>query len=287
MAVTEVSSTNSAVQAKPDPIKVRFDEVIARGREIPIQGFSKTEVAWIDQEYVTQRWEEVTDVDAFTRWRVACVSLVHDVVPDASPHRKLVSAFSKAKADPEVVRSMVAHLTALRDEHMAGRLVAQQGTRSREEVLVVLRTLCRRFHAVARQLLQRHDDRSTLEISDEYDVQDLMHALLQVHFDDVLAEDHASTQAGATSRPDFVLGGLGVLLELKKTRKGLGTNKQVGDELIVDIERYRSHPECSTILFFVYDPEHRLANPVALEKSLTRDHDGVSVEALVFPKVSV
>src|SRR6266403_3266592 len=44
--------------------------------------------------------------------------------------------------------------------------------------------LCLRFHVVAKQLRQRRGNRSTLDVADEYDVQDLFHALLRVFFDD-------------------------------------------------------------------------------------------------------
>lgn len=39
--------------------------------------------------------------------------------------------------------------------------------------LGLVELICSRFHLVARQLNSRYDDRSTLEIKDEYDVQDL------------------------------------------------------------------------------------------------------------------
>ena len=37
---------------------------------------------------------------------------------------------------------------------------------------------------IARQLRERHDNRATLETEDEYDVQDLVHALLRWDFND-------------------------------------------------------------------------------------------------------
>jgi hypothetical protein len=51
-----------------------------------------------------------------------------------------------------------------------------------------------RFHLFVRQLQTRHEDRATLDVRDEYDVQDLMHAVLRLFFDDVRAE-------GCTRRP--------------------------------------------------------------------------------------
>lgn len=46
-----------------------------------------------------------------------------------------------------------------------------------------------RFHVVVRQLRDRHDGRQTLDVADEYDLQDLLHAILLIEFDDVRSEE--------------------------------------------------------------------------------------------------
>lgn len=46
-----------------------------------------------------------------------------------------------------------------------------------------------RFHNVVRKLRHRYENRETLNISDEYDVQDLLHALLSLYFNDIWAEE--------------------------------------------------------------------------------------------------
>ncbi len=70
----------------------------------------------------------------------------------------------------------------------------------------------------------RYENRETLKIEDEYDVQDLLHALLLLYFDDVRAEDYA----GKSSRMDFLLKNERVVIEVKKTRLGLA-DKELGD----------------------------------------------------------
>ena len=45
--------------------------------------------------------------------------------------------------------------------------------------------ICNRFHKVARQIRSRHNNRETLSVEDEYDVQDLLHSLLVLEFDDI------------------------------------------------------------------------------------------------------
>jgi REase_DpnII-MboI len=45
--------------------------------------------------------------------------------------------------------------------------------------------LAERLHLIVRQLLHRHNNRPTLDVNDEYDVQDLVHALLKIFFHDI------------------------------------------------------------------------------------------------------
>ena len=73
------------------------------------------------------------------------------------------------------------------------------------EAHAALNLIFQRFHKVARQVRSRHDQRDTLSISDEYDVQDLLHALLSIYFDDIRAEEWTPSYAGSSSRMDFLL----------------------------------------------------------------------------------
>lgn len=149
-------------------------------------------------------------------------------------------------------------------------------------VLTVER-ICDRFHLVARQLRSRHDNRETLDVEDEYDVQNLLHALLTLEFDDIRPEEWTPSYAGSGSRVDFLLKQEQIVIEAKKTRKGLGA-KQIGEQLIVDIQRYQSHPDCRTLICFVYDPEGRIANPRGIENDLNGEHNGLEVEVIIAPK---
>lgn len=142
-----------------------------------------------------------------------------------------------------------------------------------------------RFHAVAVQLRQRHTDRPTLVVNDEYDVQDLMHALLRLHFDDVRPEEWVPSYAGAASRTDFLLPQIDTVVEIKKTRQGLNA-KMVGDQLIIDIAKYKRHPHCRRLLCFVYDPEGRIANPIGIENDLNNCVDDFEVRVSILPKAT-
>lgn len=148
---------------------------------------------------------------------------------------------------------------------------------------IIVEMLCIKFHAVVRQLRIRHDNRTTLDVADEYDVQDLLHAMLRLYFDDIRPEEWTPSYAERSSRMDFLLKNEGIVIEVKKTRQGLDA-KKVGEELIIDIARYQSHEDCKTLICFVYDPENRIANPAGLENDLSRQTDGFNVKVLICPK---
>ncbi|MGF6355836.1 hypothetical protein ABIE27_003751 [Paenibacillus sp. 4624] len=143
--------------------------------------------------------------------------------------------------------------------------------------------ICHRFHKVARQLRSRHSDRPTLEINDEYDVQDLFHSLLLLDFDDVRPEEWTPSYAGSSSRVDFLLKKEQIIIEIKKTRKGLAA-RDVGEQLLVDIQKYQSHPDCKMLICFVYDPENKITNPYGIENDLSREFEGIPVKVIINPK---
>jgi hypothetical protein len=148
------------------------------------------------------------------------------------------------------------------------------------DALQKLELLLSRFHRVAHQLTLRHENRETLLIRDEYDVQDLLHALLLTLFDDVRAEDPVPTRAGKASRLDFFLKKEKIMVEAKMTSETLRDAK-IGEQLIIDIERHQARPECETLLCFVYDPGHYLKNPKTLD-DLNRKHDRLKVKVIVY-----
>ncbi len=137
----------------------------------------------------------------------------------------------------------------------------------------LLENIFNKFHKVSRQLRTRHDSRQTLQITDEYDVQDLLHALLLLHFDDVRPEEWTPSYAGGSVRMDFLLKQEKIVIEVKKTRASM-TSKSLGEELIIDKEKYAEHPDCEKLYCFVYDPEGLLGNPVGIKNDLERDEGG-------------
>lgn len=154
---------------------------------------------------------------------------------------------------------------------------------SASDRLSLIETLCLRFHSAARQLQQRHNDRDTLTINDEYDVQDFLHAILRLHFDDIRAEEWTPSYAGGSSRVDFLLKAEQIVIEVKKTRASMKA-KELGEQLIIDRARYESHPDCKTLVCFVYDPEGRIGNPVGMERDLEKHGGTMRMRVIIAPK---
>ena len=121
-----------------------------------------------------------------------------------------------------------------------------------------------------------------MEITDEYDVQDLLNAILRLHFEDVRPEEWTPSYAGGNNRMDFLLKNEEISIEVKMTRNGL-KDKELGEQLIIDIAKYKAHPNCKTLYCYVFDPDGHIRNPRGLENDLTKEHDGLDVKVYIRP----
>jgi REase_DpnII-MboI len=170
---------------------------------------------------------------------------------------------------------------ALRDEEERREL---GGSRAQLEsdAMSRIEAVCNGFNRSARRLKLRHGNRKGFQIDDEYDVQDLLWALLEAQFSDIRDEEPTPSHAGKSARADFLLRAEQIVVETKMMRDGLSDGK-LADELLLDIARYRAHPHCKAIFCFVYDPDGRLDNPAALERDLSRDAEGLPVRVRIRP----
>jgi hypothetical protein len=142
--------------------------------------------------------------------------------------------------------------------------------------------LCRKFPLLVMELRRRHNQRP-FEIADEYDVQDLLRGILRLHFADVRREEWNPSYGGVQSRSDLLLKPERVVVETKMTRGNLGQRELV-KQLIVDKEQYRGHPDCDTLVCFVYDPDLRLHNPSAIEHDLSETAGRLRTLVVVSPQ---
>lgn len=146
----------------------------------------------------------------------------------------------------------------------------------------IIERMLLRFHRFAKDLEHRPRGRKGIQLDDEYDVQFLVNALLRLQFDNVKSEEPSPSMAAGGTRTDFFLPEHGLFIELKMTRDDM-TVRSLADALILDIARYRAHPECHAIIFFVYDPRGLVKNVVALRTELSEIAGELPVSLIVSP----
>ena len=135
---------------------------------------------------------------------------------------------------------------------------------------------------VIKQLRKRHDDRHTLDVKDEYDLQDLLHSMLKIYFDDIRAEEHTPSHAGTSSIMDFLLLDEKIVVETKMTRSTL-KNRKLSSELIEDKEHYKRHPDCEMLYCLVYDPDGYIDNPRGFENDTNEKNENFACKVIIVP----
>jgi hypothetical protein len=131
------------------------------------------------------------------------------------------------------------------------------------EPLAQLENLLRRLPLVIRQLRWRQGERPPFRVEDERDLEDLVRALLPLHFEDVRPESRTPRYSTAT-RTDLVLAREKVAVTLKYARPG-ADERQWAAQWQEDIDYYRGRGGCRVLVGFVYDPEGLVAPSPVLE----------------------
>jgi hypothetical protein len=141
--------------------------------------------------------------------------------------------------------------------------------------LACLEALLRRLPRVARQLRVRHGDRPAFRVVDEMDVEDLVRALLPLHFDDVRPRCRTPRYAPGT-RTDFLLASERVVVVVKLARTDLREGR-LAEQLREDAEHYRREGGCDTLVAYVHDPEGLVREPGLLAEGA----EGLEVRCVV------
>lgn len=132
-------------------------------------------------------------------------------------------------------------------------------------------------------LTHRRKGLQPLSFRSEYDVQDLLHALLRPWISDIRPEEFTPSYGGSSTRMDFLLPAHRLVIETKIVRDRSHA-RSVGQELIIDIEHYRKHPACASLWCVIYDPEHLITNSEGLKKDLQglRAFDDGTINVRIF-----
>ena len=81
---------------------------------------------------------------------------------------------------------------------------------------------------------------------------------------------------------DFLLKNEGIVIESKIAREKHG-QKDIGDELIVDIERYKNHPDCKMLVCFIYDKNSVIENPQGFVNDIESNPSKLNIRVLINP----
>ncbi|MFK3797094.1 hypothetical protein [Pseudomonas sp. NPDC088444] len=140
-----------------------------------------------------------------------------------------------------------------------------------------------RFHAFVLLINDRPRGAPGFKVATEYDVQDLMLPILRMEFGNVKREVWGPNIAGLGSRVDFQLVEEGVLIEIKKTSRRL-RDTELAKQMLVDIAQYSVYPDLHLIVFFIYDPEGLIRNPLALLEDLEAQRKDIKVKVEISPR---
>jgi hypothetical protein len=133
------------------------------------------------------------------------------------------------------------------------------------EVALILQ-LCRRLPAAARILAKgRRKGKVAFEITDEYDAQDLLHAVLRAYLKYTVHEEPLGKVGGGhAGRADVALEELGTVIELKYVH-GPDDQRRIVDEFSNDLLLYTKWPHLKHFIYLVYNAQD-LRDPEALDK---------------------
>jgi hypothetical protein len=149
--------------------------------------------------------------------------------------------------------------------------------------VAALESLLRRLPRVVRELRSRHGDRPPFRATDTRDLEDLLRALLPLHFDDVRPLCRTPSYAAAT-RTDFLLvppgGGRTIALALKWVTADLAETS-LTTQWEEDVTHYEGRRDCGLLVAFVYDPEGRLRDRAALELAWSRPRGDLELRCVV------
>ena len=212
---------------------------------------------------------DCVDYATFCGWFTKVKTLISSILPVGNEFRTKIyeyknNYFSDAKSIASILKSIIEY---------EGKEMITFASLMKDTKNIDISVIFKNFHKIVRQLRCRYDNRQTLDVNDEYDVQDLLHSLLILLYDDIRKEEWTPSYAGKSARQDFLIKKEQIVIETKKTRKSL-SDKELGDELIIDIARYKKHPDCKQLICFIYDPEGRISNPKGFIDDIESSNDG-------------
>lgn len=123
------------------------------------------------------------------------------------------------------------------------------------------------FQECVRYLNTRRNDGAMLALNSEADVQDALYLILRPWVRDLVPETPTEKVGNRYTIRDFYSRSLRLIVEAKIVRD-VSHGKSISKEMHDDIEVYRHHVHCDTIIFFVYDPDSLIPDQRELRRTI-------------------
>lgn len=197
------------------------------------------------------------------------VAGLEEQVPDrvVSIIAGVAAQLASSEEVPESDREFLRHRSGTSAARGSAPVLPAQQPRIPDSVEALLEVVIRGIPKATHPWRFRRKGATEVQFGDEYDLQSLFHSLIAPWVSDIRAEEYTPSYAGSSARVDFLLAKHEIVVELKHVRDRRHA-KKVGEELIVDIAHYASHPTCQSLWAVVYDPQGLLQNPDGLIEDL-------------------
>ncbi len=144
--------------------------------------------------------------------------------------------------------------------------------------------ICENFYLFDTSMRRRRAGKPKFVIDDEYDLQDALRSILKLFVLDVRSEEYVPSYAGGNSRVDFRLPEHGIIIETKMASNQL-KDKKLGEELMIDYQRYQELSACNHLICFIYDRDLNIDNPHGLIADLERmNNSSMKITVIISPQ---
>lgn len=144
----------------------------------------------------------------------------------------------------------------------------------REQTIDQVERIFEQFDGIAGALSSRRGEREPLLMDDEYDVQYILGPMLRIVSDDVRAESNTRRHSGMNPKIDFLLEEEAIGIEVKRPSPTRNW-RSIREEMAEDKIQYEKDGSIDTLLFFLYDPDRVIPNPVEVQKDFNDARDNM------------
>ena len=145
---------------------------------------------YTERSVLTHSMETYVDSAKYQNWISRVKKLIEDSYGKESDYYNDFNTASSSWFSNynTLTRSYKPLFDAARDD--LAHSAVNTNTLQESSALSLVLNILNRFPAFVRQLKRRYNGRAPLEVNDEYDVQDMVYALLTLHFNDIRAEEY-------------------------------------------------------------------------------------------------